>query len=389
MKPRVLMVTGAYYPELSGGGLQARRVVQALRHAVDFSVLTTSVDPQLPSVAWEDGVPIRRVYVDIASVASKATAGLRLALAFVRRSPRIDVVNLHGFSRKAILLRALCRLFGKPFILTLQTGGHDEPGGVRATGRLGYWAYRTADLFLSVSPALTRAYLEAGLPPDRVRQLCNAVDTQRFRPATDAERTSLRRDLGLSETAHVILFVGVFTPDKRPDLLYDAWVETLSTMRSQLVFVGATRSANREVDESLAASIRDRAAAAGHAELVVFVDPTPHVERYFRGADVYVLTSVREGLPISLLEAMASGLASIATRLAGSTDAIVEDGVNGLLVPPGNRSAFAAAIGSVLADPRLAARLGRAARTTVVSRYSIDATAPDWLTAYTDMAAAR
>jgi len=389
VKPRVLMVTGAYYPELSGGGLQARRVVQALRHAVDFSVLTTSVDPQLPTVAAEDGVPIRRVYVDITSVLSKATAGARLALAFVKLSSRVDVVNLHGFSRKAILIRALCRLFRKPLILTLQTGVHDEPSGVRMTGRLGFWAFRTADLFLSVSPALSRAYLDAGLPPARLRQLCNAIDTQRFRPPTDAERVTLRRDLGLSDAAPVVLFVGVFTRDKRPDLLYDAWAQTLPTIRSTLVLVGATRSANREVDEALAASIRERAESAGHASFVVFVDPIPDIERYFRSADVYVLPSIREGLSISLLEAMASGLAPIATRLPGSTDTVIEHEVNGLLVPADDRGAFAAALCRVLTDRRLAARLGSAARATVVDRYSIDVTAADWLTAYADMTGAR
>src|SRR5262249_29524325 len=82
VKPRVLMVTGAYYPELSGGGLQARRVVHALRDAVDFSILTTSVDPRLPAVASEDGVAIRRIMVVMTSVVSTLTAGVRLASAF-------------------------------------------------------------------------------------------------------------------------------------------------------------------------------------------------------------------------------------------------------------------------------------------------------------------
>ena len=177
------MVTGAYFPELSGGGLQARAVVRALRDRVDFYVLTTSADPSLPRRSAEDGVPIRRVYVDVTRAWSKLTAGLRFAAAFLQSALRIDTVNLHGFSRKAILLVALSRVLRKRFILTLQTGVHDEPAGVRATGALAYWAYRNADLYLSVSPGLSRSYLDAGLPASRLRlgreiskQFCSIID---------------------------------------------------------------------------------------------------------------------------------------------------------------------------------------------------------------------
>ena len=74
MRPRVLMVTGAYYPELSGGGLQARAVVRALKAEADFRVLTTSIDASLPQRADEDGVPIRRIFVDTTSARSKLRA---------------------------------------------------------------------------------------------------------------------------------------------------------------------------------------------------------------------------------------------------------------------------------------------------------------------------
>jgi hypothetical protein len=100
------MVTGAYYPELSGGGLQARAVVRALRGAAAFTVITTSIDPSLPRHSDEDGVTIRRIAVDVRRRSSELAAAVRLAAAFVRLAPRFDVVNLHGFSRKAILLVA-------------------------------------------------------------------------------------------------------------------------------------------------------------------------------------------------------------------------------------------------------------------------------------------
>jgi glycosyltransferase involved in cell wall biosynthesis len=384
------MVTGAYFPEVSGGGLQARALVRALRQDADFSVLTTSTNPLLPARTAEGGVPIERVYVDVRRAVSRLTAALRLALGFTRVAAHIDVVNLHGFSRKAILLVVLSRLFRKRFILTLQTGVQDEPASVRASGRFAYWAYRSADLYLSVSPGLSRAYLDAGLPSSRLRQVCNAVDVERFKPANAEERRALRAELKLPQELPLVLFVGVFSRDKRPHLLYDAWAPMAAAgLKVGLVFIGATLPVNQDIDPGLAETIRERAAADGLSPQVFFVESSQAIEKYFGAADVYVLPSIREGLSIALLEAMSSGLPCVASRLPGSTDVLIDHGVNGLLVTPDDRDGLADAIGSLVRNRDLADRLGSSARKTVVARYSIQGTAAAWLMAYQELAGRR
>jgi glycosyltransferase involved in cell wall biosynthesis len=332
-------------------------------------------------------VPITRVFVNPRSAASQLTAFHRLALSFIRAAGRFDIVNVHGFSRKTILFVVLCRSFGKRFVLTLQTGGHDEPDGVRALGALAYWAYRQADLYLSVSPGLSRAYLDAGLPESRLRQISNAVDTARFQPASAAERAALRTELGLPADLPILLFVGFFSRDKRPQLLYDAWAATAAAVPSALLFVGLTRSAYGEVDAELAGAIRSRAAGAGLSDRVLFVESSHTIERYFRAADAYVLPSIREGFPIALLEAMSSGLPCVATRLAGATDVIIEHGVNGLLVDPDDAAGFTSAIRVLLSDRGARERLGSAARQTINDRFSIERTSCDWLAAYRALSA--
>jgi glycosyltransferase involved in cell wall biosynthesis len=387
-RPSVLMVTGAYYPELSGGGLQAREVVRALRGAALFTVLTTSTDPLLPVRSEEDGVAVWRIAVDVRSAWSQLVAAWRIVAAFFWLAPRFDMINLHGFSRKAILLVAMSRLLRKPFALTLQTGVHDEPEAARAMGRAAYWAYSHADLYLSVSPGLSRAYLGAGLSPARLRQVCNAVDVERFTPADADERRALRKELGLPLDRALVLCVGYFSRDKRPDLLYEAWsrMEMAADSRpSAIVFVGATRPTYQEVDAQLAAAIRERAGARGLADRLFFVESTRVIEKYFKAVDLYVLPSIREGLPIALLEAMSSRLPCVATRLPGSTDVLIEHGVNGLLVEPDDPAALAESIRALLSDSEAASRLGSAARETVVGRYSIQRTAPAWLSAYKEL----
>jgi glycosyltransferase involved in cell wall biosynthesis len=381
-----MMVTGAYFPETSGGGLQARAVIRALRGKADFCVLTTSADPTLPARSKEDGVEIRRVYVDVRKRLSALTAAVRLVFAFAALAPRIDIVNLHGFSGKAVIFAVLVRCFRKRFVLTLQTSVQDEPLAVKKTGRAAYWAYRSAHLFLSVSPGLSRGYLEGGLPAARLRQVSNSVETDRFRPPAEGEREALRLELGLPPTLPLVLFVGYFSRDKRPDAMYRAWAAaTCGNSRCGLLMIGATRAVHGEVDTALAPAIREWAARDGVTEFLYFVEASSTIERYFRAADLFVLPSVREGLPIALIEAMSSGLACVASRLEGSTDVLIEDEVNGLLVAPDDEAGLARALERLLADSRLAGRLGASARETVLDRYAIQTSARSWLNAYQEL----
>ena len=227
----------------------------------------------------------------------------------------------------------------------------------------------------------------SGLDPARLRQVCNAVDVDRFRPVSGEEKRALRAALGLPDVP-IVLFVGFFSRDKRPDLLYRAWARTARRSPSALVFVGATAKTYLEVDPDLADGIRGSAAADGLSDRVIFAGVTRRVDEYFKAADVYVLPSIREGLSISLLEAMASALPCVATRLPGSTDTLIHDAVDGLLVGPDDVDGFAGALAALLGDPGSARRLAAAARQTIVDRYSIQRTAPAWLAAYRELLAA-
>src|SRR5438132_4859848 len=135
------MVTGAYFPELSGAGLQCRALVRSLRDRVDFSVLTTTADGSLTIDDLQDGVPVHRIFVDPASLWSKMLATLRFMRAFIRRSRQFSIVHLHGFSQKSILLVGLALLSRKQVAIKLTSVGHDDPVSIRRRGRLAFWCY--------------------------------------------------------------------------------------------------------------------------------------------------------------------------------------------------------------------------------------------------------
>ena len=105
-------------------------------------------------------------------------------------------------------------------------------------------------------------------------------------------------------------------------------------------------------------------------------------------ASIFVLPSHAEGLPVSLLEAMAAGCAVVATTVGGIPD-VVQDGFNGLLVPPGDSRALEAALAKLLADPELAREMGRAARATIASRFTPERTVAQVEELYSELGVTR
>jgi len=382
-RPRVLMVTGNYFPETSGASLQCRQLIRALSDQVDFAVLTTSTDFTLPSHSVVDNVLVRRVAVDVTSPVSKAIAFERMASSFIELASDVPIIHLHGFSQKNLLVVALARLLGKRIVIKLTSIGHDDPVAIKARGRAASLAYAQADAFIGVSPRFVDEFVAHGLDPRRFTFIPNGVDLDRFRPAVADEKQRLRRELGLRAELPMIVFVGFFSREKRPDVLFEAWADLFRNgRRSTLVMIGATAGQYYEIDPELAPAIRRRAADAGLSDHLVFVERTDRIEDYYRAADVFALPTLREGLPNVLLESMASGIVPVITRLEGVTDWIVTPGETGELVPPSDPDALSSALDRVLADPERSAVMAAAARAHVAAHFGMPITAQRTLALY-------
>lgn len=378
------MVTGAYHPEISSGGEQCRNIARQLAGRADVQILTTSVDPALPRHDRVDGVLVTRIRVDVRSGFSKVRAFRRMVLDLLRLVRDTDIVHLHGYSTKNVIVTIIAKALRKPIVMSLHTSGFDEPEAIEQQGSLALWSFLSADLYLSVSQGLVDTYLAAGLPAERILLIPNGIDIARFAPVSPEQQAALRDRLSLPRERPVIVFVGFFSADKQPRVLFDAWrqLQLAGRIDATLVFVGATRSNYFEVDANIATAIAGDADAVGLGDHVRFTGLTHDVPSYLQAADLFVLPSRREGLPVALLEAMACGLPAIASRLPGSTEAIIDSGANGVLVPPGDVDALAEAIATLLADADARRRLGAAARATISQRYASGNIAGRWLEAY-------
>ncbi len=371
---RVVMVTGAYFPEISGAGLQCRSLVRAANgDGLQFYVVTTCLERSLPFRGNVEGVPVYRLPV---------TGPNPGALTFLRWLPRLvwlkwsvflraDIIHLHGFSRKSWLF-ALFRLWpGKRVLLKLTSLGEDDPASIRKRGSLSSLFYSLADRYLAPGEALAKAYLASGFPEAKLVRLPNGVDTVRFHPAEREERLALRAQLGLPLEGVLILFVGHFSAEKRPHLVAECW-KCLGDGPASLVMIGRTAPGSYEVDSQVVERVRAVAEGAKRPGELVLVESTARIEDYYRAADIFVLSSVREGQPNALLEAMACGLACAATRLEGITDSLLEAGEAGLLFGPDDTRGLCGALERLADNPTLREILGRRAREAVLAGYALE-----------------
>ncbi len=298
------------------------------------------------------------------------------------RRERPALVHLHLL--KARLLGGLAaRWAGVPVVVETFHGtllaGYYSPAVTRVLAWVERWLARRMDAVVAVSPAVARELAAAGVAPeDRVHVIPLGLDLERF--LGEGLRPTLRRALALSEEVPLIGTVGRLVPIKG----LDTFVAAAALIRRALpaahfVIVG---------EGALRATLARRVGAAGLSGQVHFLGWRRDLEALYPDLDLVMLTSLNEGTPVSIIEAMAAGRAVVATAVGGVVD-VIEDGVTGLLVPPRDTSALAAAALSVLSDPDRRRRMGAAARAAVVPRYSAGRLARDVDALYRSLLARR
>ncbi|MFC1806630.1 glycosyltransferase family 4 protein [Planctomycetota bacterium] len=222
-----------------------------------------------------------------------------------------------------------------------------------------------ADRYITPSEATRQALLRAGyFTADRIRAIPNGVC---FPPEAPGVRERVRSELALGD-GPVLIVTSRLHHQKGHRHLFDAAALLREDFPALcLLVVGEGRQR---------AEVEAHARRAGVAAAVRFLGFRADVTDLLRAADLFVLPSLLEGLPHTVLEAMAVGLPVVGTAVDGVAEAVA-DGETGLLVPAADPKALAGAIGRLLADPPLAARMGRAGRERVAADFALDRTLAD------------
>jgi glycosyltransferase involved in cell wall biosynthesis len=195
--------------------------------------------------------------------------------------------------------------------------------------------------------------------PRKIDVVYNAVDWTSIQPSRS--RDQMRASLGLNRGANVAGIIARLTEQKGHRFLFQA-MTTPALAELQLIVVG---------DGDLRAALEAEAQALGIAPRVRFLGARRDLGDLLAAMDVFVMPSLWEGLPLSMILAMGAALPIVATAVAGIPE-IVADGVTGWLVPAGNSLALATAVADVFANRGRAAAIGEAARVSVLPRFGVD-----------------
>jgi len=292
-------------------------------------------------------------------VISQSAAGTRYLLS---RGPKPPVVIIqHGTLGGSLKTRWLMTSPSRRPLLALRLIHYAIKAYILDQLRL-----RRAAAVVAVSVQVHRALIrEYFLPSEKVHLVYNGIELERF--GVSDLRFKVREELGIGGEEQVILYLGRLAEEKGLLLLLGA-VANLQTLdpKFQILIVG---------DGPQHEALAQRATDLGLGDRVRFVGRVSYAEtpKYYQAADLFVLPSTAwEGLPMTIIEAMAASLPVVASRIGGIPSAVL-DGETGLLVEPGHVEELATALTNLLADDRLRSRMGQRGREVVVARFSQDA----------------
>jgi glycosyltransferase involved in cell wall biosynthesis len=286
---------------------------------------------------------------------------MRVLRDFLRRE-QVQVLHSHGFRPSLLASPVGCSARVPVMVETPHVREYWRKGwkSSYAIDRMGG---RFVDQYIAVSEA-NRKYLveEKGLPAKKITVICNGCDIERFDPAHNAP-ADLRRRAGFAESDRLLLVAARLEAQKGHAVLLRAMAALKSEFPTlRLVALG---------EGSLRAELEGQARELGLESSVLMPGHSSDVCDWMSTADVCVLPSFAEGLPLFAIECLAAGRPMVASAVDGTPE-IVVDGKTGLTVPPGDAAALAQAIGRLLREPRLAAELGAAGAAWVRQRFTLE-----------------
>ncbi|HEX6383876.1 MAG TPA: glycosyltransferase family 4 protein [Anaerolineae bacterium] len=356
----VVYIIQSYLPVVGGAERQVATLAQPLwQEGIEVTVVTRRY-PGLAPFESVEGVPVHRLPIPGSKVTAAFSFTVTSLLLLLHRL-RPSLIHAHELqSPSTIAVVAKYLLGGVPVVATPHRGGYlgdidrlqQRPFGRSRLALL----KRHVDAFVTISREIDAELEQVGVPAARRIPIPNGVDTDRFMPLAAEARQSLRAELGLPGAA-VAVFAGRLAAEKRVDQLIAIWP--------------AVRAAHPDARLLLLGTGPEEAALKQSAiEGVQFVGRVDDVLPYLQAADVFVLPSVTEGLSVALLEAMATGLAPVATAVGGTPE-LIDHGQNGWLIPPNDPAVLQNALVTLFARQEQRTQMGQCSRKRIVRDYAL------------------
>jgi glycosyltransferase involved in cell wall biosynthesis/protein-tyrosine-phosphatase len=337
------------------------------------------------AVLFNDGPLAReleRLAVPVLILDERTTSSIGIAMRLRRffREHQIDLVHTHRY-KDSVLGALAAKLAGVPHVVRT-VHGLREP--MRGWSRLKFRLYEAleravllcfADLVIAVSKCMAETLRRSGYRPTSVTQINNGINLGAI--AARRSPDEVRRELGIDPAAFVIGTAGRLSPVKGHSSLLRAARQVLDDQPGTICLIAGGGPLEDE--------LRAEAARLGIADACRFTGARKDVHDLVGAMDVFVLPSLGEGMPMAVLEAMALGRPVVASAVGGVPE-VIQDGVNGLLVPAGDDRLLAAACVRLARDRAYGQTLADRARRMVEERFSHERSGRALLAAYRSVA---
>jgi glycosyltransferase involved in cell wall biosynthesis len=361
------MVSFYFPPNYSGSAMQALNLSRYLRRFSVEPFIVTARFGDAPAHEVIDGIDVYRLPIMTNPGLQVPSFMLSLAWFLLRRRHTYDVIHAHGTLQHGMVSLA-GRLAKKPSLLKVAMANSDIAFGRqgRLLGALNRFMVSRFDRYIATTSAIAAEFAAESLDSSRVREIPNGVDTDRYRPATVAERKAICRELGLPE-GPLVTFVGIISARKNVDGILRMFQAAVGEgAPGHLLLIGPLPAD----DDPFYRSAREFVTVHGLRGRVTFVGQVADVHRYLRVSEIFVFPSRQEGMPNAVLEAMASGLACLVSRGSGS-DGIVSDGYDGMSRALDDERGFVGVLRQLLECPDMRHEIGKNARATIEDRFSL------------------
>jgi glycosyltransferase involved in cell wall biosynthesis len=368
--PSVVFAVPDFEPTIGGTTRQSRNQAEALAaRGGAVTIVTQRLDQSWSRRERSGSVTVRRLGPMSRNGTAMKLLVLRLAWWLRRHRRSIDVVQVIMYP-DFVLSAWLAGMSSRTVMCWAGLG--DATDVLAPTSRPARALVRAARrqvmqraVHVALTPALRDELTAVGI--EKVAVIPTPVDLDAFHPPDADERRAARSLLGIDDDQFAVVYTGHLRALKRVDRLIDAVaLRVRAGVDARLFLVGDSRA---DLDDRRAA-LRAQVKRAGLEDRVEFAGAVPDVRPYLYAADVFVLPSDREGLPNSLLEAMACGLACVAPASAAGDQVL--DPTSGIVPPSNDPRDLADALARLQEDPELRARLGAGAR-HAAQHYGLDA----------------
>ena len=362
---RILQIAPFYPPHIGGIEFHVEALSRKLAEAGHEVVVYTSNVPRTTNSETVNGVQVRRFAAPFLPLNNPFLPTLLPALL---RDNKFDVVHAHGHFHTSTTFVVISNLFRRrPIVLTCHGAILEYRGWKRGLERVfnksvGRWTLRSVDRVIALTPTQEEMLEGLGARRERIIVIPSWVELPAIVSARNAAGFRAAHKLG---DKRLVLYVGRLLPVKGLAYLIEAAKQAQTS--PTVMLIGDEAPGYAGCRESLVQHVK----RLDMEKQVLFLGrfAREDLEAAYEAADLFVLPSLGEGLPLALLEAMAYGKCGIATDVPGNRD-VIRDGWNGSLVEARDSVALARKIDVLLGDDGLRARLGAQARRDIEQNYS-------------------